>query len=50
MANGGVNVRFHAYLPTYWDHYGSDSMSGAILWTAQAAADLRFEGVWANDK
>jgi probable F420-dependent oxidoreductase len=43
-------VRFHAYLPTYWDHYGSDSMESAILTAAKAAAELRYEGVWANDR
>jgi probable F420-dependent oxidoreductase len=42
-------VRFHAYLPTYWDHYGSASMDSAILTAAKAAAALGYEGVWAND-
>jgi probable F420-dependent oxidoreductase len=43
-------VRFHAYLPTYWDHYGSASMESAIVTAAKAAAELGYEGVWANDK
>jgi probable F420-dependent oxidoreductase len=43
-------VRFHAYLPTYWDHYGSESMDSAIVTAAKAAAELGYEGVWANDK
>jgi probable F420-dependent oxidoreductase len=42
-------LRFHAYLPTYWDHYGSESMDSAIVTAAKAAAELGYEGVWAND-
>jgi probable F420-dependent oxidoreductase len=44
------DVRFHAYLPTYWDDYGSDSMDAAIVTAAKAAAELGYEGVWANDR
>jgi probable F420-dependent oxidoreductase len=44
-----ATVRFHAFLPTYWDHYGSESMDTAIVTAAKAAADLGYEGVWAND-
>ena len=43
-------MRFHAYLPTYWDHYGSASMDSAIVTAAKAAAALGYEGVWANDR
>ena len=43
-------MRFHVYLPTYWDHYGSDSMTGAVVAAARAASDHGYDGVWANDK
>jgi probable F420-dependent oxidoreductase len=44
-----VKVRFHAYLPTYWDDYGSSSIDLAVTTAARAAAELGYEGVWAND-
>jgi probable F420-dependent oxidoreductase len=42
-------MRFHAYLPTYWDDYGSSSIDAAITTAARAASELGYEGVWAND-
>ncbi len=43
-------MHFHAYLPTYWDHYGSSTIEAAIVETARAAATLGFEGIWVNDE
>lgn len=43
-------MRFHVYLPTYWDHYGSGSMTSAVAAAASTASDLGYEGLWANDK
>ena len=48
-SQGLLNVRFHAFLPTYWDDYGSSSIDAAITVAAKAAAELGYEGVWAND-
>ena len=42
-------MRFHAYLPTYWDDYGSSSIDAAITMAARAASEFGYEGVWAND-
>ena len=42
-------MQFHAYLPTYWDNYGSSSIDAAIVTAASAAAELGYAGVWAND-
>lgn len=42
-------MRFHAFLPTYWDDYGSSSIEAAITAAAGAAAEFAYEGVWAND-
>ncbi len=42
-------MRFHAYLPTYWDDYGSSSIDAAISMAARAASEFGYEGVWAND-
>ncbi len=42
-------MHFHAFLPTYWDHYGSSSIDAAIATAASTAAEFGYEGVWAND-
>lgn len=42
-------MRFGAFLPTYWDDYGTSSMHVAIEEAAKAAEALGYEGVWAND-
>ena len=42
-------MRFGAFLPTYWDDYGSSPIHLAIAEAATAAAALGYEGVWAND-
>jgi probable F420-dependent oxidoreductase len=42
-------MRFGAFLPTYWDDYGTSSMRVAIEEAAKAAEALGYEGVWAND-
>jgi probable F420-dependent oxidoreductase len=42
-------MRFGAFLPTYWDHYGSSPIHVAINGAALAAEALGYEGVWAND-
>ena len=42
-------MRFGAFLPTYWDDYGSNPIPIAIAEAATAAEALGYEGVWAND-
>jgi len=42
-------MRFGAFLPTYWDDYGTSSIHVAIKEAALAAEALGYEGVWAND-
>jgi probable F420-dependent oxidoreductase len=42
-------MRFGAYLPTYWDDYGSTPIPVTIAETATAAEALGYDGVWAND-
>jgi len=42
-------MRFGAFLPTYWDDYGSTPIHVAINGAALAAEALGYEGVWAND-
>ncbi len=42
-------MRFGAFLPTYWDDYGTSSIRVAIAEAARAAEALGYEGVWAND-
>lgn len=42
-------MRFAAFLPTYWDDYGTSSLPVAIKEAAQAAETLGYEGVWAID-
>lgn len=42
-------MRFGAFLPTFWDDYGTSSMRVAIEEAARAAEALGYEGVWAND-
>src|SRR5829696_7480825 len=43
-------MRFGAFLPTYWDDYGSTPIHVAINEAALAAEALGYEGVWANDE
>lgn len=43
-------MRFGAFLPTYWDDYGTTPIHIAIEEAALAAETLGYEGVWANDK
>lgn len=43
-------MRLHAFLPTWWDDYGSESVDAAIVTAAKAAAELGYAGVWANDR
>jgi len=38
-------MRFGAYLPTYWDDYGSTSIPVTIAETATMAEALGYEGV-----
>jgi probable F420-dependent oxidoreductase len=42
-------MRFGAFLPTYWDDYGTSSVRVAVAEAAKAAEALGYEGVWAND-
>jgi probable F420-dependent oxidoreductase len=42
-------MRFGAFLPTYWDDYGTTPVRVAIEEAATAAEVLGYEGVWAND-
>jgi probable F420-dependent oxidoreductase len=42
-------MRFGAFLPTYWDDYGTSPIHVAIDGAALAAEALGYEGVWAND-
>jgi alkanesulfonate monooxygenase SsuD/methylene tetrahydromethanopterin reductase-like flavin-dependent oxidoreductase (luciferase family) len=42
-------MRFGAFLPTYWDDYGSTPIHVAINGAALAAEALGYEGIWAND-
>jgi probable F420-dependent oxidoreductase len=42
-------MRFGAYLPTFWDDYGTSSIHVAIEEAARAAEALGYEGIWAND-
>jgi hypothetical protein len=42
-------MRFGAFLPTYWDDYGTSPIHVAIDGAALAAETLGYEGVWAND-
>ena len=42
-------MRFGAFLPTYWDDYGTNAIHVAIAEAARAAEALGYEGVWAND-
>lgn len=42
-------MRFGAYLPTYWDDYGTSSIHVAIEEAATAAEALGYDAVWAND-
>jgi len=42
-------MRFGAYLPTYWDDYGTTSIHVAIEEAATAAEALGYDAVWAND-
>jgi probable F420-dependent oxidoreductase len=48
-ARRGLMMRFGAYLPTYWDDYGTSPIHVAIEGAALAAEALGYEGVWAND-
>jgi probable F420-dependent oxidoreductase len=43
-------MRFGAYLPTFWDDYGTSSMHVAIEEAAKAAEALGYDAVWANDE
>jgi probable F420-dependent oxidoreductase len=42
-------MRFGAFLPTYWDDYGTNPIRVTIEETAKQAEELGYEGVWAND-
>ncbi len=42
-------MRFGAFLPTYWDDYGTSTIHVAIAEAARAAEALGYEGIWAND-
>ena len=42
-------MRFGAFLPTYWDDYGSSPIQVAINGAALAAEALGYDGIWAND-
>ncbi len=49
MTAMGAEMRFGAFLPTFWDDYGTTPLHVAIVEAATAAEALGYEGVWAND-
>jgi probable F420-dependent oxidoreductase len=42
-------MQFGAFLPTYWDDYGTAGVRTAIEEAAKAADALGYDSVWAND-